>query len=470
MGFMTIGSNIESRVSSTLSMTPRLQQAIRMLQLSVTELNAFLNEQATENPLIMVENTDTSLTSTDEPPEEFLPDNDDEFKNDYQAFEERDPAQEPNTQNPRLRSEQTLQEYLQVQLSVVTSSTTEYYIGLVLINSLNSYGYLEVEAQEIANQLNVDISLVQKMINLMQKFDPTGIFSRNVSECLRIQLHEKNLLTPELDKVLENLDGLVQGSPANLAKKCNLSIENLQKCLQELRQLNPRPSSGFLTNILNDSIIPDGFIQKDSEGIFVFELNTNTLPQVFINSNYYNELRDKLKKTDEKQFLQAKFAHANWLMQALHQRITTLNRVASAIVEHQQEFFLYGMKGLKSLNLKTIADQLDIHESTVSRVTTSKYISTPRGTFELKFFFSQAITSISNGQDYVSAKSVQNAIMDLVSKESATAPLSDEQLVTKLGEKGMIVARRTISKYRKILKIPSSQERRNSYTFGLKKA
>jgi RNA polymerase sigma-54 factor len=204
--------------------------------------------------------------------------------------------------------------------------------------------------------------------------------------------------------------------------------------------------------------------------VFVFELNMNTLPQILLNSPYYNELRGKLKKPDEKQFLQAKYAHANWLMQALNQRLVTLKRVASAIVQHQQEFFSKGMHGLKSLTLKTIADQLDMHESTVSRITTAKYISTPRGTFELKFFFSQSITSISEGQEDVSAKSVQNAIADLVSKESQTAPLSDEQLVSKLGEKGMLVARRTISKYRKILRIPSSQERRNYYTLGLKKA
>jgi len=193
-------------------------------------------------------------------------------------------------------------------------------------------------------------------------------------------------------------------------------------------------------------------------------------PQVLLNSSYYHELRDKLVKPEEKQFLQAKFAHANWLMQALNQRLMTLKRVGNAIAQHQQEFFSKGILGLKSLTLKTIADQLDMHASTVSRITTAKNVSTPRGTFELKFFFSQSIRSISEGTEDVSAKSVQNAIVDLVKHESQKAPLSDEQLVGKLSEKGMLVARRTISKYRKILKIPSSQERRNCYTLGLKKA
>jgi RNA polymerase sigma-54 factor len=196
----------------------------------------------------------------------------------------------------------------------------------------------------------------------------------------------------------------------------------------------------------------------------------SAIPQVLLNSSYYHELRDKLVKPEEKQFLQAKFAHANWLMQALNQRLMTLKRVGNAIAQHQQEFFSKGILGLKSLTLKTIADQLDMHESTVSRITTAKYVSTPRGTFELKFFFSQSIRSISEGTEDVSAKSVQNAIVDLVKHESQKAPLSDEQLVGKLSEKGMLVARRTISKYRKILKIPSSQERRNCYTLGLKKA
>ena len=467
---MKIGQSIEARVSTTLAMTPRLQQAIRLLQLSVTELSVYVNEQVAENPLLTLETGDESLPTSQEEPQEYSLDCDDERPNDSLQFEERDPMQEGNTQNPRLRCEQTLQDYLQLQLSLVATNNNEYLTGLVLINCLNAYGYLEVDAAEIAEQFGAELELVEKMIAVMQKFDPIGIFSRNVEECLRVQLQEKNALTPKMDLLLQNIDGLLQGSPSVLARKCKLSIEELQKCLSELRELNPRPSSGFLMNTYDDNVIPDGFIYKNADDVFVFELNMNTLPQILLNSPYYNELRGKLKKPDEKQFLQAKYAHANWLMQALNQRLVTLKRVASAIVQHQQEFFSKGMHGLKSLTLKTIADQLDMHESTVSRITTAKYISTPRGTFELKFFFSQSITSISEGQGDVSAKSVQNAIADLVSKESQTAPLSDEQLVSKLGEKGMLVARRTISKYRKILRIPSSQERRNYYTLGLKKA
>lgn len=466
---MKIGSNIEARVSTTLAMTPRLQQAIRLLQLSVTDLCAYVNEQASENPLLTIENVDQSSLHTQEDPQEFSIDSDDENPNELQ-FKERDPTQQNNVQNPRLRSEQTLQEYLQLQLSLVVNNSDEYHIGLALINCLNTHGYLEIDEHELAAQLGVEHSLVEHMITIMQKFDPIGIFSRSVEECLRIQLQEQNLLTPEMDKVLANLQNLLHSNPSALARKCQLSMDSLQDCLSALRQLNPRPSSGFLINMCNDSIIPDGFIHKIAGDVFVFELNANTLPQVVLNSPYYHELRGQLKKPDEKQFLQAKFAHANWLMQALHQRIVTLKRVASAITDHQQEFFSKGIQGLKPLTLKMIADQLDIHESTVSRITTAKYVSTPRGTYELKFFFSQSLTSISEGQEDVSVKSVQNAIVDLVGKEPQNSPLSDEQLAIKLGERGMLVARRTVSKYRKILKIPSSQERRNCYTLGLRKA
>ncbi len=466
-----IGQNIDSRVSTTLSITPRLQQAIRLLQLSVTELSAFVNEQACENPLLTVENADQSLATSPERPQEFSPDCDDEIPFESLHFEEHDLIQAYDIhQNPRLKSEQTLQDYLQLQLSLITTNDTEYHIGLVLINCLNSNGYLEADATEIASQLGVNPKLVEQMILTCQKFDPIGIFGRNVEECLRIQLQTKNLLTPEFDIVLKNLDGLLHRSPSALARKCQLSLTELQNYLYELRQLNPRPASDFLTNNSHDHIIPDGFIQRNSDGSFSFELNANTIPQVLFNSPYYRELRTKLKKVDEKQFLQAKFAHANWLIQALHQRLITLQRVASAITQHQQEFFLMGMPRLKPLTLKMIADQLDIHESTVSRITNAKYISTPRGTFELKFFFSQSLTSISDGQNDVSAKSVQNAILNLVRHEPEDAPLSDEQLVAKLGESGMLIARRTISKYRGILKIPSSQERRNHYTLGLRKA
>ncbi len=467
---MKIGSNIDVRVSATLAMTPRLQQAIRLLQLSVTELSAYVNEQASENPLLAVETSEQSFAEPQEDSQEFSSD-DDGSSNESLQFEKRDPMQEGgNAQNPRLRCEQTLQDYLQLQLSLVANNREEYLTGLILINCLNSYGYLDTDIHEIVEQFGAKLELVEKMITVMQTFDPVGIFSRNIEECLRVQLKEKNALTPEMDLVLQNLGGLLQDSPNMLARKCKLSIDELQRCLSVLRQLNPRPSSGFLTNIDHDNVVPDGFIQKNADNQFVFELNLSSLPQVLLNSSYYHELRCKLTKPDEKQFLQAKFAHANWLMQALNQRLITLKRVGTAIAQHQQEFFSKGMLGLKSLTLKAIADQLGMHESTVSRITTAKYVSTPRGTFELKFFFSQSITSISEGQEDVSAKSVQNAIMELVNKESQTSPLSDEQLVRKLSEKGMLVARRTISKYRKILKIPSSQERRNCYTLGLKKA
>jgi RNA polymerase sigma-54 factor len=328
---MKIGQSIEARVSTTLAMTPRLQQAIRLLQLSVTELSVYVNEQVAENPLLTLETGDESLPTSQEEPQEYSLDCDDERPNDSLQFEERDPMQEGNTQNPRLRCEQTLQDYLQLQLSLVATNNNEYLTGLVLINCLNAYGYLEVDAAEIAEQFGAELELVEKMIAVMQKFDPIGIFSRNVEECLRVQLQEKNALTPKMDLLLQNIDGLLQGSPSVLARKCKLSIEELQKCLSELRELNPRPSSGFLMNTYDDNVIPDGFIYKNADDVFVFELNMNTLPQILLNSPYYNELRGKLKKPDEKQFLQAKYAHANWLMQALNQRLVTLKRVANRV-------------------------------------------------------------------------------------------------------------------------------------------
>lgn len=467
---MRIGTNIDTRVSTTLTMTPRLQQAIRLLQLSITELGTYINEQVEENPLLIAEGTEQLFDSSNESDQDFSADYDkDDFDEPLQIVD-RDPMQEGNAQNPRLRSEQTLQDYLQLQLSLVVDNDDEYKVGLILISCLNSYGYLDVGSCEIADQFNVNLELVEKMIGVMQKFDPVGVFSRNIEECLRAQLKEKNALTEEIDTLLKNLEGLLQENPHVLARKCNLNIGELQSCLAVLRELNPRPSSSFMTGVEQDHVIPEGFIQKNVNNEFVFELNMNAIPQVLLNSAYYYDLRSKLIKPEEKQFLQAKFAHANWLMQALNQRLMTLKRVGNAIAQHQQDFFSKGILGLKSLTLKTIADQLDMHESTVSRITTAKYVSTPRGTFELKFFFSQSLMSISEGVEDVSAKSVQNAILDLIKHEPQNTPLSDEQLVGKLSEEGMLVARRTISKYRKILKIPSSQERRNYYTLGLKKA
>lgn len=472
---MRIGNNIESRVSTTLAMTPRLQQAIRLLQLSTTDLSHFIHEQVTENPLLTVENAEAvSLENKDfkeNSTNDFDEDNIDYDYQDREFVKDYNSEFENNwNNNPRLRTDQTLNQYLEQQLLLVAKNQTQYAIGLVLIDSLNEHGYLETNTEDISVQLNVTVEEVETVIALMQKFDPVGIFARNVQECLRIQLLEKNTLTDSMQKLLENIDCLLSISPNQLAKKCGLSIEELQYNLSELRKLNPRPASGFVLHHGNDGVIPDGFVTKNTDGSFSFELNADSLPKVILNGSYYHELRGCLKKSDDRQFLQAKLAHANWLTQALHQRFVTLQRVANAIVEHQQDFFKNGASSIKSMTLKMIADQLDIHESTVSRVTTEKYISTPRGTYELKFFFSSSLTSIAEGTSDVSAKSVQTAILNLIRQESKQAPLSDEQLVSKLGESGMIVARRTIAKYRGILKIPSSQERRNKYILGLKQA
>ena len=259
---MKIESNIEARVSTTLAMTPRLQQAIRLLQLSVTDLRAYVNEQASENPLLTIENADQSFLNTQESPQEFSIDSDDEYPNESLQFEERDPTQQNNIQNPRLRSEQTLQEYLQLQLSLVVNNSEEYHTGLALINCLNTHGYLEVDEHEIAAQLGVEHSLVENMISIMQKFDPIGIFSRSVEECLRIQLQEKKLLTPEMDKLLINIENILHSNPSVLARKCGLSIDSLQNCLSALRQLNPRPSSGFLMKLHGASPVASSVTSK----------------------------------------------------------------------------------------------------------------------------------------------------------------------------------------------------------------
>jgi RNA polymerase sigma-54 factor len=467
---MRIGNNIESRVSTTLTMTPRLQQAIRLLQLSTTDLSNFINEQAVENPLISIENASGVSLQNSEPSNKTDSNNEYEYDNNWSTQDNNKDFDNDWSNNNRLRTDQTLQEYLTQQLSVIAKNQKQYSIGIVLIDHLNEDGYLKIDEEEIANQLSVKTEEVTETIALMQKFDPAGVFARNVQECLRIQLIEKNLLTANMQKILEHIDLLLCINPNQLAKKCSVSIEVLQDHLEILRQLNPRPASGFVTHQNNDGIIPDGFVNKNVDGSFAFELNMESIPNVLLNNSYYTELRSCLKKNDEKQFLQAKLNHANWLIQALHQRFVTLQRVGDAIVNHQQDFFKNGAGSIKSMTLKMIADQLDIHESTVSRVTTEKYISTPRGTFELKFFFSQSLTSISEGSTDVSSKSVQTEILNLIKSEPKQTPLSDEQLVARLGESGMIIARRTIAKYRNILKIPSSQERKNKYLLGLKKA
>jgi RNA polymerase sigma-54 factor len=305
---------------------------------------------------------------------------------------------------------------------------------------------------------------VEATIDRLQRFDPPGIFARSLRECLAIQLRERNRFDPAMAALLNNLDLLAQRNQRALLKLCGVDVEDLTDMVAEIRELNPKPALAF-GGAEVQAVTPDVLMRATPEGGWHVELNSDTLPRVLVNTAYYTRVRKGARGADDKEFLAEQYNSANWLVKALHQRATTILRVASEIVTQQDAFFRHGVTHLRPLILRDVADVIGMHESTVSRVTTNKFIASPRGMFELKYFFTAAIQG-SDG-DSVSAEAVRHRIRDLVDKETVSTVLSDDQIVAALRSDGVMIARRTVAKYRDAMRIPSSVERRRMKAAGL---
>jgi len=357
-----------------------------------------------------------------------------------------------------VESEITLADHLSEQLALAITDPRQRLIGGYLIDMVDDAGYIGGDIGEVAEKLGAGGADVEAVLATLQTFSPTGVCARNLKECLAIQLKEHDRFDPAMKSMIDNLELLAKREFAALRKICGVDEEDLVDMIAEVRQLDPKPGLAFGSAPIQP-VIPEVFVRQGADGAWIVELNSDTLPKVLINQNYYAEISKTAKSEGDKTFLANCLQTASWLTRALDQRAKTILKVSSEIVRQQDAFLLHGVQHLKPLNLKTVADAISMHESTVSRVTANKYMATSRGIFELKYFFTSSIAA-SDGGDAHSAEAVRHRIKQLIDAESAKAILSDDTIVEKLKESGIDIARRTVAKYREAMRIPSSVQRR----------
>ena len=331
-------------------------------------------------------------------------------------------------------------------------------IGQYLIDFVDEAGYLAGDLATVAEKLGTSVAEVEAVLAVLQTFDPAGICARSLTECLAIQLRERDRYDPAMRALIEHIDLLAKRELGALKKICGVNDEDLADMIVEIRQLNPKPGLAFGSTLVQP-IVPDVFVRPSPDGSFIVELNSDTLPKVLVNQIYYTQVTKSVKNDKEKSYLADCLQTATWLIRALDQRAKTILKVSEEIVRQQDGFFVHGVQHLRPLNLKTVADAIGMHESTVSRVTANKYMATNRGIFELKYFFTSAIASTSGG-DAHSAEAVRHRIKQLIDAESGNDVLSDDTIVEKLKAAGIDIARRTVAKYREAMRIPSSVQRR----------
>src|SRR6266851_1492278 len=449
---MALTQRLEIRQSHALVMTPQLMQAIKLLQLSNLDLATYVETELERNPLL----ERTGEGEGDVPAAAAA-----------EARAERDGAstadaggREDGDYNLEafISIEKTLTDHLAEQLALAVGDPSRRMIGQYLIDMVDEAGYLPGELASVAEKLGAPLRDVDAVLEILQGFDPPGVCSRSLTECLALQLKERDRFDPAMQALVAHLDLLAKRDLAALRKLCGVNEEDLADMIGEIRQLNPKPGLAFGTTLVQP-IVPDVFVRPRPDGGFTVELNSDTLPKVLVNQSYYADVAKTAKNDKDKTYLADCLQTATWLIRALDQRAKTILKVASEIVRQQDAFFANGVQHLRPLNLKTIADAIGMHESTVSRVTANKYMATSRGIFELKYFFTSAIAAADGGEAH-SAEAVRHRIKQLIDAESAQDVLSDDTIVERLRAAGIDIARRTVAKYREAMRIPSSVQRR----------
>ena len=352
----------------------------------------------------------------------------------------------------------TLKRYID-ELSVTGLTGVDAAIAAVLIDAVDDGGYLRAEVAEVADRLGCDEARVAGVLTRLQGFEPTGVFARSVAECLMLQLKERDRYDPAMAALLDNLELVARRDMAQLRRLCGVDEDDLKDMLAELRALTPRPGAAF-GGEPSAPVVPDVIVRESLGGLWHVELNSDVLPRLLVDQRYHARVAGGARSDADRTFVADCLASANWLVRSLDQRAKTILKVASEIVRQQDGFLAFGVEHLRPLNLKTVAEAIGMHESTVSRVTSNKYMATPRGVFEMKFFFTASIASSDGGAAH-SAESVRHKIRQMIDAErDADGVLSDDSIVEILKAAGVDIARRTVAKYREALRIPSSVERR----------
>jgi len=475
---VSLAPRLDLRQSQSLVMTPQLQQAIRLLALSNLEIEAAVAEEVEKNPLLqaLAPEGDGPAPEREAAPEPVAEGTGaDELANrgdealDYDAGAERfddgvydrtgsGTGSEDGVDLDQFATrEGSLADHLNAQAGAALSGP-ELFVATHLIDQLDAAGYLPVPLLEVANRLGVPLARAEAVLAVIQTFDPTGVGARDLAECLMLQAKEADRYDPCMARLIANLDLLARGEIARLRRMCGVDEEDMADMIRELRAYDPKPGCRHGGEPA-PAVTPDLFVRRAPSG-WVVELNNATLPRVLVNRRYQAELARGARDKASKAWLGEMAAGANWLVKALDQRQRTIVRVATEIVRQQEAFFLHGVQHLKPMTLARVADAIEMHESTVSRVTSNKYLSCARGLFELKYFFTAALAS-ADGGEAVSAEAVRSAIRALIAGEGATI-LSDDTLVERLQAQGFDVARRTVAKYREALGIGSSIQRRRA--------
>ena len=510
---MAINPRLELRQAHSLVMTPQLQQAIKLLQLPNLELSTFVEGELERNPLLERDETDetssataeaapaapkedagdtTGASSTASEPSGEVSDSDDwvDLEASTGASQTADLDAEPQDMFPDSDSftpgalkdsgwsgltqgssggessnleayvaeEKTLRDHLVEQLSLSFNDPPRRLIGQHLIDMTDEAGYLRGGLDGLAERLDAPLELIEETLAVMQGFEPCGVFARDLRECLTLQLRDLDRCDPAMAALIDNLHLLGMHDLAALKRAARVSDEDLCDMIVEVKRLNPKPGLKY-GSVPTQPIVPDVLVRSLPDESFHVELNTDTLPRVLVNQTYYATVTKSPLAKEDKSYLVECLQTANWLVKSLDQRARTILKVSQEIVRQQDAFFTYGVRHLRPLNLKTVADAISMHESTVSRVTANKYMATNRGLLELKYFFTSAIAATSSGDSH-SSESVRHRIREMIDAESIAEILSDDKLVERLKDDGIDIARRTVAKYREALRIPSSVQRR----------
>jgi RNA polymerase sigma-54 factor len=487
---MAIGPRLEFRQSQSLVMTPQLRQAIKLLQFSNQEVAAYVEEELERNPLLERDERDErggapELPAPDQRGTEGAgADLADLTRSEHLAAPDAAPldTEHAETYDPGTSADgygagrgghtgfeneargidewveagTTLRDLLSEQLRLSFDDPRERLIGATLIAMLEPSGRLGAEPADIARALGTSLDSVERVRSRMQRFEPVGMFCRSLQECLAVQLAERNRLDPAMRKLLDHLELLARRDLRRLMQVCEVDHEDLAEMIAELRALDPKPGANHDAPP-PPAVVPDVLLRRAPDGGWHLELNTETLPRVLVNQAFAARLPPGSGR-EARSYVAEQLASANWLVRSLQQRAQTILKVAAEIVRQQDGFFRHGVGHLRPLILRDIAAEVELHESTVSRVTSNKYIGTPRGTFELKYFFTTAIAGTS-GETH-SAEAIRHRIRSLVANEPPEDVLSDDAIVAILRREGVDIARRTVAKYREALRIPSSVQRR----------
>ncbi|MHA6332589.1 RNA polymerase factor sigma-54 [Qipengyuania sp. CAU 1752] len=477
---MALGPRLDLRQSQSLVMTPQLQQAIKLLALSNLEIEAFIGDALEANPLLEAgevsrergdandeagpspeELSADSFSDTDAPLDvnpNALDRDRDTGDGEWGAAGAASFAEDMTPIEDRRSAETTLADHLHAQVGAATGSLAQEFLARNLIDRLDEAGYLDADLRDVAVELGVARLDVEEALGLVQTLEPTGVGARNLAECLALQAREADRYDPCMERLIENLDLVAAGEFARLKRMCDVDDEDFADMLAELRSYDPKPGCRIGGGEAI-SVVPDVLLTRDDQGHWKIALNQATLPRLVVNRGYFLELRDGCTDKASRHWLKEKLTDANWLIKALDQRQKTILAVSSQIVKKQAGFFRQGVSELRPLTLREVAEEIDMHESTVSRVTSNKYLHCDRGTFELKYFFTSGVGS-ADGEG-ASSEAVKARIKALTDAEEPNKILSDDKLVALLKAEGFDIARRTVAKYREAMGIGSSVQRRH---------